>query len=696
MNRELLMKPESWWHFLDPAFDEEAVPRPRLTVQAVLELLAALALLAALGWSLWLFLHTEALSITFPYPLDYGEAPLVDQALRLLAGEPLYRPALETPPYTISNYPPLYVIAVAPGVALWGPNFWGGRLLSTLSALAVGVLLGALVWRTARDALAALVAAGLFWAFPFVVHWSGLLRIDLLALALSLAGVYVLVRAPERRSALFFGAVLLAAAAYTRQSYALAAPFAAFVMLWATQGPRRAFTLAALVAGMGGMIFLALNVLTRGGFYFNIVTANVNEFGMERLRWNLEQFWKAAPVLAILGGAMVIAFPAARPKGWAVAAPYLVGGALTALTIGKIGSNVNYFMELCAALSLTAGMAVAWSRSARSGRPIRWLALPLLLALGWQALHMTAVAEREYIPRTTSRWEVLDELRALDAAVARVEDPVLADEYMGLLTLQGRRLYLQPFEVTQLAWAGVWDQTDLVAQIRNGEFGAVLIHYFPASEVYRERWTAEMLAAIEEAYRPVAEYADTRVYRPRAEESAAPVDACAGAPWRLPSRADMGVQWDGARLTFFGRGKGGQTPVVAVANGWLTRRAEWPARVAVLHADPLEPGAQVWSFYDGLASADGATSYIAPEFPPGSEGVPVKQGQVLGYQGEWSGEQSRTPLWAQLRFGVVRPAPGGRFPASFEANLVDPTPYLGVTLRDAGSYRDVQQLQCAP
>ncbi|NMC01225.1 MAG: hypothetical protein GYA30_02510, partial [Chloroflexi bacterium] len=45
---------------------------------------------------------------------------------------------------------------------------------------------------------------------------------------------------------------------------------------------------------------------------------------------------------------------------------------------------------------------------------------------------------------------------------------------------------------------------------------------------------------------------------------------------------------------------------------------------------------------------------------------------------------------------VVRPAPGGRFPASFEANLVDPTPYLGVTLRDAGSYRDVQQLQCAP
>lgn len=671
------------------------LPGHHLTFQSALELLAVLVLLLALSGGAWLFLRTEALSITFPYPLDYGEAPLVDQAMRLLAGESLYHPTLDSAPYTISNYPPLYVVAVSPFVALWGPNFWGGRLLSALSALASGVFLALIVWRLRRDALAALVSAGLFWAFPFVVHWSGLLRIDLLALALSLGGLYALVRASEGWAGLLSGAVLLAAAAYTRQSYALAAPFAAFIWLWAERGPRRAFTLAALVGGLGGAIFLALNAATRGGFFFNIVTANVNDFGMERLRWNLEQFWDAAPWLSLLGVGMLFGLPAARVKGWTVAAPYAVGATLTALTIGKIGSNVNYLLELCAALSLLAGMAVAWSRVAHPGKTARWLAVLLLVVLGWQTRHMLVISESDYVPRTTSRWDVLEELRDLDAAVARIEGPVLADEYMGILTLQGRPLTIQPFEVTQLAWAGVWDQTAFVEQIRNGEFAAVMIHYFPTFDVYRERWTAEMLAAVEEAYKPVAEYADTRVYRPRNAPAAPVPETCAGASWWIPTRADLGLRWDGVALMFFGRGNLAQVPVVAAADGRLYRAVDWQGSVAVLHEDPFQPGAQVWSFYDGLASADGTTSYIALEFPPGSEGVPVKQGQLLGYQGVWNGEPGSMPVWQHLRFGVVRAKPGERFVNTLTGvAFLDPTPYLGVTLRDDGAYRELQPLRC--
>ena len=670
----------------------------RLTVQAALERLAALALLLALGWALWRFADTQARSITFPYPLDYGEAPLVDQAMRLLAGEPLYRPTLASPPYTISNYPPLYVAAVAPFVARFGPNFWGGRLLSTLSALASGIFLGLSVYQLRRDWLAALAAAGLFWAFPFVVHWSGLLRIDLLALALSLAGLYVLIRAPESRAALIGSALLLTAAAYTRQSYALAAPFAAFVWLWAETGLRRALTLAALVGGLGGALFLALNAATRGGFYFNIVTANVNEFGMERLRWNLEQFWDAAPLLTVLGGGLLIALPAARVKGWAAASPYLIGGALSALTIGKIGSNVNYFLELCAALSLAAGMAVAWTRAAAPGRLARWLSPLLLLALFWQAGQLREVSERDFIPRTVSRWAALEELRALEETVARIEGPIIADEYMGMLTLQGRPLVIQPFEVTQLAWAGVWDQADFVAQIQNGDFGAVLIHYFPTFDVYRERWTAEMLAAIEATYRPVAEYADTRVYRPRAAMRSLPApEACPGAPWRLPSQVQLGVRWDGVALNFFGRGNEGQIPVFAVADGLLMRGTEWWATVAVLHEDPLRPGMQVWSFYDDLSSADGKTSYVAADFPLGTEGAPVQRGQLLGYQGRWSGSAGSSPAsgWDHVRFGVVQATPHGGFPLVLsEGRFLDPAPYLGIALRDAGAYRELQVLAC--
>ena len=39
---------------------------------------------------------------------------LYDQALALLHGMPLYRPNMDTPPYTIANYPPIYILALIP------------------------------------------------------------------------------------------------------------------------------------------------------------------------------------------------------------------------------------------------------------------------------------------------------------------------------------------------------------------------------------------------------------------------------------------------------------------------------------------------------------------------------------------------------------------------------------------------------
>jgi hypothetical protein len=71
------------------------------------------------------------------------------------------------------------------------------------------------------------VAGGLtFLAVPFVVHWSSLDRVDMLGLALSWGGLYALVRRPDRRGVIL-AALLLVAAVYTRQTYALAAPLAA-------------------------------------------------------------------------------------------------------------------------------------------------------------------------------------------------------------------------------------------------------------------------------------------------------------------------------------------------------------------------------------------------------------------------------------------------------------------------------------
>jgi hypothetical protein len=673
---------------------------------------AQAVLLVFLAMAVFIFGLHQLLAVLHRYPLDYGEAPLVDQAMRLAAAgstqapRNIYRADLSTPPYTISNYPPLYVLALAPFIAIFGPNFWAGRLISILGALAVGLSLSRIVRShegnegKGHHRFAGLAAGALFWAMPYVVHWSSLLRIDLLALALSMAALYLFVRRPQARGTLIGGGLLLVAAIYTRQSYALAAPLAAFVWLWHKTGWRRALALAALVAGVSLALFLILYALTDGGFFFNIVTANVNEFSWDRVRWNLENLSRDAPFLLLLGAVSLGAMPALGVPHWPLVVPYLVGAFLSGLTIGKIGSNVNYFLELCAALSLTAGTWIAWAGAAAERQWRRWVRVGLLLLLTLQAGWLIRATLGEYVPRLRERRAATALLEDLEWEIAHTGDQgrgrVIGDEYAGLVTLQGWPLYIQPFEMTQLAQAGLWDQTPFVEEIRDGAFDMILIHYFPNYDVYKERWTPEMLTAIDRAYNPGRMYADTRLYLPRAGSSV-PTEACPEGTWQLPSEAQLGVQWDGAFLDLQGRGNAGEVPVYAVADGLLTRR-DWQGAVAIRHDDPLEPGATVWSLYGHMMSADGEDSFVASDFPPGATEVPVEAGQLLGYQGTWSGRAGQ-PAWIHLRFAILRgpsfaPTEGDPFPveSSGPYDFLRPDAYLGIALDEAASR--TQPLRC--
>jgi hypothetical protein len=480
--------------------------------------------------ALVIFLVYAALAISFYYPLDYGEAPLVDQARRLAAGLNIYRPDLSTPPYTIANYPPLYILSLVPFVNLSGMPFLAGRAISVLSALAAAIFLGLISHTFSKDRFAALATGLLFLAIPYVVSWSGLLRIDLLALALSLAGLYVLIRWPGATWGLAGGGLLLVAAAYTRQSYALAAPLAALAWLW-TYERRRALALALLVGGLGLILFVGLNILTNGGFFVHIVAANVNEFGWERLAERFGDLSITAPLLLILGGAFLV-FGRGRARSWPLLAFYLIGATLSALTIGKIGSNVNYFLELSAALSLVAGAFIAWSR------PHPWQQAALLILLALQTgLLMRTTLDESVDGWLTARRSETEALRELEGLVAEANDPILADEDMGLLTLHRRPLYLQPFEMTQLARTGRWNQADLLADIDNHAFSLILIHHFPFSSIYQERWTAEMLSAIGQNYTPILVMAGTAVYQPQRGPTVAslpdPVRAASFKPDRL-------------------------------------------------------------------------------------------------------------------------------------------------------------------
>ena len=99
-------------------------------------------LLLAQGLAALLFLRHGWEALAFPYPLNYGEGPLLDQAVRLAGFENIYRTNLSGPPYVVANYPPLFMLAQVPFVWLFGPALWYGRLISLESVAAVALFVG--------------------------------------------------------------------------------------------------------------------------------------------------------------------------------------------------------------------------------------------------------------------------------------------------------------------------------------------------------------------------------------------------------------------------------------------------------------------------------------------------------------------------------------------------------------------------
>jgi hypothetical protein len=446
-------------------------------------------------------------AITFPYPLDYGEGPILDQVARLAYGQTIYRADLGTPPYTVSNYPPFYMLLQAPVLRLVGPAFWYGRLLSWLSIVAAAIFVALILYTLTHDGPAALVGGLTLPAIPYVAVWAPLCRVDALALAMSLGALLAVVRWPGTRWGLTLTALLLTAAIYTRQSYALAAPLATFVWLLSRYGHRRALALAALVGGLSLGLFLALTALTHGGFYVNIILANLNDYRLDTLKRYLKDLWTDVPYLLVGSGLYAALAVWLRMRSWPLLVPYLAGAALAALTAGKIGSNINYLFELAAALSLATGALIAWQRP----RPLLRYGL-LLLLVAQLALLGADMRHHRY---AQAKLERRADFAALAQVVHQADGVVLADEEMGLVPLDGRPLFFQPFEFTQLARAGHWDQAPFLEALDQQQFAVILMVQLREFPLHRERWTPEMLELIERRYQTVETIGNTVIYRPR-------------------------------------------------------------------------------------------------------------------------------------------------------------------------------------
>jgi hypothetical protein len=453
-----------------------------LLALALLPLLAKLP--AASGY--------ERAILTYPFQVDDSEGVILSEARWLARGVDPYQPA-RPDFFTAAPYTPIFLLLNAAAFATGPFTFKVGRGIALLATLAFAAGAGALAgWRT-RKALLGLWAALAVLTPDLVAVWAVRARPDHLALACNLAGLAIIwlhwpapASAKERRprdwSALGLAVLCFALGFFTKQTL-LAAPAAAGLYLLIAR-PRLGVTFGALYAGAVLVPFLAIDLVTHGGFYQHIVAFH-SSWSATDYRHLAEPFarryWPLLLSAALLPLAVVLTNrgrAALRADRDLLPALYLLFAALGSVGAGTHGGNHNHFVETLVAAVLCA--ALLTNRLLESPAPWARLAgavVPVLLALtllneahfgtpGWLARDF-----RVPLPAERAGWA------QVASFVTNDPGPVYSDN-VGLLLVAGKDVrYTDPFTLAYAARTGQWDDRALVARVVRGGFSLIALRY---------------------------------------------------------------------------------------------------------------------------------------------------------------------------------------------------------------------------
>jgi hypothetical protein len=304
-----------------------------------------------------IYLYIALRQLGYPYELEWLEGGSVEIVGRVLHGQALYvAPSLHYVPY---EYPPLYFWVSALVAHVTGLSFLPLRLVSLFASLGSFALLFAMVRRETGDAVAGLVAAGLFAAtFSDGGAWLDIGRVDSLFLFFLLCSVAVARWAEHWAGGVLIG-LFMSASFLTKQSALLAViPLLAYLVV---RRPR----VGVVAAGTLGTIVVGSTVVlnaTSHGWYWYYLYGELAHQGINSSVW-----WQFVPgdllgrlswMIALGLAGVLLAWrkggTGTRWAFWLAAAAGLVGESW--ISRAHVGGYQDTLIPALAAFSLLAGL----------------------------------------------------------------------------------------------------------------------------------------------------------------------------------------------------------------------------------------------------------------------------------------------------------------------------------------------------
>ena len=351
-----------------------AAPRARSAAMLALEALGAVV--AAVPILSWLVI--VASRAAYPADLEWMEGGTLYQAHRLSSGQAVYA-APETG-FAAFPYPPMQLFALAALGSVFGLDYATARIHSASWIVVMCAVMFLQIRElaapgTARRLLSGLAAASALVCFPLVGGWFDLVRVDSMALGLSVLAAWVARVKRLSASRTIAVAGLLTAAVLTKQT---TLAFAVWIVVFRLALDRRsgAALAGATAAGLGAAVALLL-LHTDGWIGFWVVTVpGRHALIVPRLAEGLWLVIRFAPFVVLVPVAIVWLW-----RRRAIGAPTALwsGMLLMALPVGllpfaKAGGAENNLMPIAALSGFVTMVALLDVARAVGPRGARWRA----------------------------------------------------------------------------------------------------------------------------------------------------------------------------------------------------------------------------------------------------------------------------------------------------------------------------------
>ena len=424
----------------------------RIILKKVIRGLFLLLLFSILSCFVFWFATRVYACITYSYPIEYGEGTVLYEASRLTTAKPIYTSNLASP-YQMVNYGPFgYYLYAATLINATNPFFAGGRLLSLIATL-IACSCIYLIVRVTLARWLAVAAALLPLATAPVYGWSSLFKPDMPAIAASLVAATLVYRAAQStdfaapaRNRLANWPIYVAAlgclvAIFIKQS-ALAAPIAITVYLLFNSW-RQAIQFGLTLLGGGSAVLLLFTIGTQGRFWQHFISYNAQSYKVGSLTtWLGLLFQSYYPLLGLSVVCIVWFLLAGQEtrKQISLWGTYWVVSFGLSFSVGKIGSNWNYYAELMFISALLSVLLMGAFLNKKFTLKIASLSLPLgfvssLLLIAQLVLLFNVHNDKHWNtpnPTTTSQAEQI----AATVATYTDKGPILYEDVGWLQTVK--------------------------------------------------------------------------------------------------------------------------------------------------------------------------------------------------------------------------------------------------------------------